>query len=167
MVQTNGDLLDGPGHLRTTPLPGAIGTSVVMGRSTTYGAPFRKITTLRPGDPITVLGAQGTVTYIVKDEAIQITSLQKAKETLSTRAYYIGDLIGFGGGMQFGGGLAQLQMARQLQQLAVLITQTVEPESWMIADKGGLGTIAFDPITMSFVVRQTAEIHFMMGIGMR
>jgi sortase A len=63
----SGDLLDGPGHLRTTPLPGDVGTSVVMGRSTTYGAPFGKITTLRPGDAITVLGAQGSVTYTVKD----------------------------------------------------------------------------------------------------
>jgi sortase A len=63
----SGDLLDGPGHLRTTPLPGSIGTSLVMGRSTTYGAPFGKITTLQPGDQINVLGAQGTVTYTVRD----------------------------------------------------------------------------------------------------
>ena len=57
---TSGDLLDGPGHLRTTPLPGNVGTSLVMGRSTTYGAPFGKITSLVPGDDITVLGAQGS-----------------------------------------------------------------------------------------------------------
>jgi sortase A len=63
----SGDLLDGPGHLRTTPLPGSIGTSLVMGRSTTYGAPFADITSLRPGDTIDVLGAQGRVTYTVKD----------------------------------------------------------------------------------------------------
>ena len=44
----SGDLLDGPGHLRTTPLPGNVGTSLVMGRSTTYGAPFGEITSLRP-----------------------------------------------------------------------------------------------------------------------
>lgn len=63
----SGDLLDGPGHLRTTPLPGNAGVSLVMGRSTTYGAPFKKITTLRPGDEINVLGSQGRVTYLVKD----------------------------------------------------------------------------------------------------
>jgi sortase A len=63
----SGDLLDGPGHLRTTPLPGNVGTSLVMGRSTTYGAPLGKITSLRPGDEIDVLGAQGSVTYVVKD----------------------------------------------------------------------------------------------------
>jgi sortase A len=63
----SGDLMNGPGHLRTTPLPGNAGVSLVMGRGTTYGAPFRKITTLRPGDAINVLGAQGPVTYLVKD----------------------------------------------------------------------------------------------------
>lgn len=64
---TSGNLLDGPGHLRTTPLPGNVGTSLVMGRSTTYGAPFGDITSLVPGDVIRVLGAQGPVTYVVKD----------------------------------------------------------------------------------------------------
>jgi sortase A len=63
----SGDLLRGPGHLRTTPLPGNIGTSLVMGRSTTYGGPFGDITSLRPGDDITVVGAQGTVHYVVRD----------------------------------------------------------------------------------------------------
>ena len=64
---TSGDLLNGPGHLRTTPLPGNVGTSLVMGRSTTYGAPFRHITSLRPGDEINVIGAQGSTTYTVRD----------------------------------------------------------------------------------------------------
>ncbi|MFZ2014618.1 MAG: class E sortase [Nocardioides sp.] len=64
---TSGDLLDGPGHLRTTPLPGSVGTSLVMGRSTTYGAPFGHLTSLRRGDRIGVVGAQGTVVYTVKD----------------------------------------------------------------------------------------------------
>jgi len=63
----SGNLLDGPGHLRTTPLPGNVGTSLVMGRSTTYGAPFGTITALRPRDSIRVVGAQGSVTYVVRD----------------------------------------------------------------------------------------------------
>jgi sortase A len=63
----SGDLLQGPGHLRTTPLPGNRGISLVMGRSTTYGAPFAQITSLHPGDAIQVLGAQGRVTYTVRD----------------------------------------------------------------------------------------------------
>jgi len=105
--------------------------------------------------------------YIIKDEAIQVTSIQKAKETLSARTYYVGDLVGFGGGMGFGGYIGRQQMALQIQQLATLITQVVEPESWAVNGGSGLGTIAFEPITMSFVVRQTAEIHYLLGIGLR
>ena len=57
----SGDLLDGPGHRRTTPLPGNVGTSVVMGRSTTYGAPVRRRSPRsRPATRSTVLGAQGS-----------------------------------------------------------------------------------------------------------
>ena len=35
------DLRDGPGHYRVTTLPGQLGTSVIFGRSTTYGAPVQ------------------------------------------------------------------------------------------------------------------------------
>jgi sortase A len=63
----SGDLLEGPGHLRSTPLPGNAGTSLVMGRATTYGGPFARIPYLARGDTISVLGAQGPVTYTVTD----------------------------------------------------------------------------------------------------
>lgn len=63
----SGDLLAGPGHVRTTPMPGSIGTSVVMGRGSTYGAPFRRIDTLTRGDLIQVTNAQATVQYRVVD----------------------------------------------------------------------------------------------------
>jgi len=63
----SGDLLRGPGHLRSTPLPGNAGVSLVMGRATTYGAPFAGIPSLHGGDTVNVVGAQGTVTYTVTD----------------------------------------------------------------------------------------------------
>lgn len=63
----SGDLLDGPGHWRKTPLPGSAGWSEVMGRRTTYDAPFARITSLKAGDTIDILAAQGTTTYVVKD----------------------------------------------------------------------------------------------------
>lgn len=104
------------------------------------------------------------LTYIVKDEAIQITTVPRAQATLTTRNYYVGDLVA-ATGMGFNPLFNQIQMAAAVQQLAVLITQTVEPASWAV--NGGLGTIAFNPITMSFMVRQTAEMHYMMGARMR
>lgn len=61
----SGDLLAGPGHLRSTVLPGQLGSSVVMGRAATYGAPFADLTRLVPGDTIEVVIAQGTVRFTV------------------------------------------------------------------------------------------------------
>ncbi|WP_448631232.1 sortase domain-containing protein [Cellulomonas soli] len=61
----SGDLLAGPGHRRDTALPGQVGVSLVYGRSTTYGAPFRAVTLLREGDGITATTAQGEFTYRV------------------------------------------------------------------------------------------------------
>ena len=61
------DLQDGPGHVPGAPLPGQAGVSVIMGRSTTFGAPFGGITSLVPGDPIDVTTGQGTFHYAVED----------------------------------------------------------------------------------------------------
>lgn len=61
------DLMAGPGHLPSTPLPGQQGTSVVLGRASTYGAPFRNIGSLKAGDPIVVQNAEAKVTYRVLD----------------------------------------------------------------------------------------------------
>ena len=61
----SGDLLDGPGHLRSTVLPGQLGTSAVFGRASTYGAPFARIGELVRGDRIDVTTAQGTVGFRV------------------------------------------------------------------------------------------------------
>jgi sortase A len=62
-----GDLEAGPGHLRSTPLPGQAGVSVLFGRAFAFGGPFHHITDLRPGDAITVTTQQGTFTYHVQD----------------------------------------------------------------------------------------------------
>ena len=57
----------GPGHVPSTPLPGQIGDSEILGRSLTFGAPFGRITHLRSGDVITVTTGEGTFTYRVED----------------------------------------------------------------------------------------------------
>lgn len=61
----SGDLLAGPGHLRSSVLPGQDGTAVLMGRGASYGAPFGDLGDLRVGDPITVTVAQGVKTFTV------------------------------------------------------------------------------------------------------
>jgi sortase A len=59
------DLTLGPGHLRNTPLPGQLGLSVIYGRRVTFGAPFARISKLRPGDKIAAITQQGTSVYRV------------------------------------------------------------------------------------------------------
>ncbi|HVY08631.1 MAG TPA: class E sortase [Mycobacteriales bacterium] len=64
---TSADLQSGPGHLPGTVLPGEAGVSTLLGRSTAYGAPFRKITSLHPGDAVNVTTGQGTYQFTVVD----------------------------------------------------------------------------------------------------
>lgn len=59
------DLQRGAGHLRSSALPGQYGTSVLIGRRTSFGGVFGKIGSLEPGDEIQVVSAQGTTTYRV------------------------------------------------------------------------------------------------------
>lgn len=61
------DLRDGPGHLRVTTLPGQLGTSVIFGRSTTYGGPFHDLPGLQPGDRLQLTTGQGVFAYKVED----------------------------------------------------------------------------------------------------
>ena len=60
------DLQAGPGHLRSTVLPGQVGTSVILGKAATFGAPFAHLADLRQGDPLTLTTGQGVFTYRVE-----------------------------------------------------------------------------------------------------
>lgn len=62
---TPNDLKMGPGHLRTAPLPGEFGNAVIAARRTTYGAPFKDLRLMRPGDSIRVTTGQGVFDYLV------------------------------------------------------------------------------------------------------
>jgi LPXTG-site transpeptidase (sortase) family protein len=55
----------GPGHLRTSPLPGQTGNVVVACRRVTFGGPCRNLDQLKPGNLITTVSGQGTSKYLV------------------------------------------------------------------------------------------------------
>lgn len=59
-------LRKGPGHYPETPLPGEPGTSAIAGHRTTYGAPFRRIDQLKPGQRITLDMPDGRFVYRVE-----------------------------------------------------------------------------------------------------
>jgi hypothetical protein len=113
-----------------------------------------------------LLGEFG-LTYVIKDQAIQVTSTQKARDMMIVRSYYIGDLLGNGG---IGGALAlaqtpvsQLQVAQQVKQVIDMIQASIEPMSWK--ESGGLGTITFHAPASSLVIKQSAEVHAMLAEG--
>ena len=63
---TTEDILPkGPGHYPAQPLPGAPGTVAFAGHRTTYGAPFRRVDELDPGDRIVFEMPYAKVTYRV------------------------------------------------------------------------------------------------------
>ena len=108
-----------------------------------------------------ILGDVG-LTYYIKDEAIQVTSPDKAKEITSLRTYYLGDIvtrINF----DLGPVLNQQQVLDNAKRIIEMIQTQVEPESWSI--NNGPGKIYFDPLHMVLVVRATAEVHYMLGGG--
>jgi sortase A len=59
-------LRKGPGHYPETPLPGDRGTTAIAGHRTTYGAPFRRIDQLKPGNVINIDMPDGRFVYRVE-----------------------------------------------------------------------------------------------------
>jgi general secretion pathway protein D len=139
-----------------------------------------------------ILGDLG-MAYVIKDETIQATSAQRARETMAVRRYYVGDLLaGMGalgtlalpqaapgvagivpGGIRNFGALpfaaaanAQspaMQTMQGVKQLIDLIQTSVDPQTWQA--NGGSGTITFHAPSMSLVIKQSAEVHALLATG--
>jgi hypothetical protein len=111
-----------------------------------------------------VLAAQG-LTFVVKDEAIQVVTVEKAREMLVTRVYYLGDLIQgvgpFGGALQWGPLLDFQQTQANAAFIADSITKSIDPLSWK--ERGGPGTVTFHFPSMSLIVRASSEVHATLG----
>jgi hypothetical protein len=109
------------------------------------------------------------LTFVVKEEVLQITTLEKAKKMMVTRSYPVSDLVAglgmFGDGTQFGPYLARAQMQENAKQLIEIIKSTVDPDSW--EGNGGAGVITFSPGAMSIVVRQSTEVHAALGNALK
>jgi hypothetical protein len=107
--------------------------------------------------------AELNLTYVIKNQVIQVTTREQAKEMMTVRAYYVGDLVS-STGFTMGPVFNQLQMIQNLNGIMQLIVTTIDPQSW---EPNGPGSIAFDPINMAIIVRQSAEVHMMLGVGLR
>jgi hypothetical protein len=115
-----------------------------------------------------LLGRFG-LAYVIKNQTLEVTTETRAKELMTVRSYYIGDLLGSGGiggffGIPANPDANQLVITKQVSQLIEMIESSVEPSSWQ--RNGGSGTIAYNPQTSSLVIRQSAEVHAMIAGGM-
>src|SRR5262249_36199609 len=85
------------------------------------------------------------LTYVIKDEALQITTKDKASTELTTGIYDVRDLVTPEGGGD-----------RDFDSLIGVLTESVAIESW--SDKGGQGSCQAGPLG-TLVVSQTEEIQ--------
>lgn len=111
-----------------------------------------------------ILGDVG-LSYVIKDGVIQVVSEKTARETMVTRTYYLGSLLEGGpfsnAGIRFVPGLNQFEAMQNVQNIVQMIQGSVDPRSWQA--NGGPGAITFHAPSMSLVIRNTAEVHSMMG----
>lgn len=115
-----------------------------------------------------VLAANG-LTFVVKDEAIQVVTVERSRDLLVTRVYYLGDLIQgvgpFGGALQWGPLLDFQQTEANAKMIIDAIKSSVDPMSW--EGKGGSGTVSFHFPSMSLIVRASSEVHASLGSRLR
>ncbi len=106
-----------------------------------------------------VLSASG-LTFVVKDETIQIVTIDKAKTMLTTRVYYIGDIVngtGTFGDFRWGPALNLIQSMENARGIQETIIKSIDPLSWR--DNNGPGSVVFDAASMSLIVRAPTEVH--------
>ncbi len=105
------------------------------------------------------------LTFIVKEEMIQVVTLERAEKELTTRSYYLGDLVQgvgpFGNAVVWGPNMSYQQTVTNSETIVKSITDSIDPRSWKQA--GGPCTITFHMPTMSVVVRASTEVHASMG----
>lgn len=77
------DLMNGPGHMPGTAIPGTVGNAVIAARRVTFGAPFGPLAQLRRGDRIRVVDGVGSFTYKVT-RVLTVTSGQRDVVTPTT-----------------------------------------------------------------------------------
>ncbi len=111
-----------------------------------------------------MLQSQG-LTFLVRDNVIQVVSLDRAKDMLVSRAYDVRDLVGVGGAFNnpiaFGPIIDAQQTMENARILVDAIQRSVDPRVWKDGNGvgGGPATITFHYPTMSLIVRAPSEVH--------
>ncbi|QVL31821.1 hypothetical protein KIH39_23780 [Telmatocola sphagniphila] len=99
--------------------------------------------------------------FVMKNESIYVTTNEKAKDMLVSRVYYVGDLVSGLGPFNAirAGNLADVRQTQEMVDQLMRAILSVDPNSWERNNNGGHGTVTFHWPSLSFVVRQSAEVH--------
>jgi hypothetical protein len=100
------------------------------------------------------------LTFVIRDGVIHVTNTTRAKDLMVTRVYDIGALV-MGNNIAQPGVAVDPQLAQNVQAIIDMIVQSLDPSSWV--GRGGTGMIGYNIPTHSLIIRQSAEIHSMIG----
>jgi len=101
------------------------------------------------------------LSYYIKDEALQVTSVERARQETTIRTYYVGDLATVTD-TRLPFVLSRLQTIQTINTIVDMI-KNMEPTTWKDNNADAPGTVVFDPVRMTLIIRQTAEFHYMMS----
>ena len=100
------------------------------------------------------------LTFVLRDNIIQVVTVEAAKKQCVTRAYDVRSLVNGGSFALPGPWAAYLDAQATIANAQIIIDAikaSVEPASW--AENGGVGSITFHYGTMSLIVRAPSEVH--------
>lgn len=133
-------------------------------------------TTVQPGYTVSARGALMTalsahgLTYVIRDNMIQVVTRDKAASMMETRVYYIGDLVtplggGFTGvpGRSATANVDPEQVRKNVESLIEQIKKGIDPPSWKGGGSDGRGEITYHSASMALIVKASAEVHGLMG----
>ncbi len=101
------------------------------------------------------------MTFVIKEDVIQVVTVEEARRMLVKRAYYVGDILGgpVSGGATYGP-LADLNAANQQAQIIVdSIKRSIDPGIWEGANAGGFASVSYSPVAQAIVVSAPAEVQ--------
>ncbi len=112
-----------------------------------------------------VLADRG-LAYIIKEGALQIVTAQKARDTMTVRAYPIDDLVqspGLIGPTPFlsPDQALRMQASANAASIVQMIQSQIEPTQWQV--NGGPATITYYEPGKTLIVRASAELHMQLA----
>lgn len=92
------------------------------------------------------------LTYVVKDETIQVVTPERAREMMVVRVHQVMDLCGLP---------RRRETLYKAMILKGIIEKMIEPEIWDV--NGGSATISYNNDLVTMTIRAPAELHLRMG----